>query len=57
MTCTTTGCDRKPERPTFRICDDCLARIMAAAPLPRPEPVWVQRARANRLPVKDYSAA
>lgn len=48
MKCSTKGCERLP-RPTFRICDTCLSRALYG------EPVWVQRAHANRLPAKDMT--
>jgi hypothetical protein len=55
MTCTTAGCTRRP-RPEFVICDTCVAAILRAE-APRREPEWVQRAKAHRLPIKDWSAA
>jgi hypothetical protein len=55
--CTTVGCTRRP-RPTFHICDSCLDAILKVeAPAARREPEWVRRAKAARLPTKDYSAA
>jgi hypothetical protein len=58
VTCTTQGCTRRP-RPALVICDSCLDAILSSAAeiRARREPVWVQRAKANRLPCKDMTAA
>lgn len=55
-TCSTYLCNRRP-RGELRICDACLERVLYGTPVSETRlPVWVERARARRLPAKDMTA-